>query len=260
MDKIDIENESGVVVERNDGVSNNNQYGLSIEDVYQLAKKLLEDNFYKLQEAALDLVKKRVEEFLQSLKEELASQGITNYDSFGQPDVQYALYDSMQSYAKYGKSLEMLTKLMAERLSFDKELKIKVAIDDAIKLVTKLDEESLNYLTCMFLCKQVRFSLGNNVDAVVSRYNHLLSTFPFSNNCTSYLNSLGCLQLHLGNAIDILSKEYKVDNKVLKEKLSTNINLIHSDYGANFQGVVLAITNIKRKAPYINMNFDTWIK
>lgn len=256
-----VENNQGVVAENNSGniIINN---GISAEEAYKIATKLFEGNFYKLQDVAIQYVKERFDAFLNELRKELEKNHFEDYHLFEKPDMQYALYDCMNAYARYGDevSLEVLIKLMSERLRSDKKFKVKVAIDDAIKIIPKIDQESLNYMTIMFAAKQVNFHLPADMATVVNHFNSLINTFCFEKNCSDFLNSLGCLKIDLDSALNRISKIYKVNAVELKKHLDEKYNLIHGDYSLTYPAIILAIVNFKSKSKNSHLNFDNWIR
>lgn len=256
-----VKENSGVIAENNNGTININN-GLAAEEAYALMSKLFLDNFYRLQDAAINCANERVEKFLNELRKELEGKHFENYGLFEKPDTQYALYDCMNAYAKYGDdvSLDILIKIMSERLNSDKNFKLKVAIDDAIRIVPKLDQETLNYMTIMFSAKQANFHLSSDVATVVNHFNSLISVFPFEKSCGDFINSLGCLKIDLDTASGRISKVYKVDRDKVEKFLDSRFSLIHGDYSLTYPGIILAIINFRRKNTITHFKLENWIK
>ena len=260
MSKLNIDNNNGVIADNNNGTINITN-GASVNDVYLIASSLFRDNFYKLQDIAVQKVNERFEVFLEQFKKELEEKHFDNFMLFENPDTQYALCDCIKAYARYGDDvlLHMLISIMSERLCSDENFKIKVAIDEAIQIMPKIDQESLNYLTIMFATKQVRFILPPDISVVSNHFNKLIDTFPYEKKCSDYLNSLGCFRIDLGSSYSRISKVYGVNEKQLEAQLNPRFKLIHGDYSLSYPAIVLAIVNLKKKRPNTEIKLGTWI-
>lgn len=251
--------ENKQIIKGNNNITNN---GLSVDDALIIANSLFKSNFPLLQQEAEKIVNERIDCFLNSFTAEAEKEGIEDFSCFKSPDMQYAFYDSMKTFARYGTDelLEILNKLLINRMRVD-ELKIKIAIDNAINIATKLDDESLNYLSLMFLSKQVVFlECDRNTDNLIKKYNDFADKMPISKNHAEYLDSLGCLRICLGNAIETIAQSHNISFNSISGLISNKFKFIHGDYATSHPGTVLAIINIKRYFPDEEFDLNKWIE
>lgn len=235
--------------------------GLSIQDACQIAKTLFEENFPKLQEEAMKVAVARIDELWEKIKSKISLYNIQDYTAFSTPDMQYILCESQKEYARYGTKdkLEVLAELIFKRINYDNDEYIKIVIDKALLIINQLSEYQLNYLSAMFICKQVKFSNIHNEQDLIKNIKIFADKLFFPHNISvSWLNSLGCFELHLGSADKIISQAYGLDIETVKKMLPDNFLHIHADYGVSHVGVILAITNIQAKVGY-SFNPKTWV-
>lgn len=232
------------------GIQNN---GLSIQDACQIAKTLFEENFPKLQEEAMNIAVKRIDELWEKMKSELKGKNIQDYSAFSRPDMQYILCESQKEYARYGTKdkLEILSELILKRINYNNDDYMKIIIDKALLISNQLSEHQLNYLSAMFICKQVNFPDIHNEQDLIKKIKIFADKLFFPHNISvSLLNSLGCFELYLGSVDEIISQQYNLDIKTVRKTLPENFLHIHTDYGVSHVGVILAITNIQAKVGY----------
>ena len=142
----------------------NNYYGMTAEEASNLAIKLFMDNFPRLQEEAKKIAKERAEELCKDIVDKLEKQGKTNFSEFSDPDIQYILNKSHQEYARFGTQTlrDLLSNLIVNRINYDNDYYMKILLDEAVEIVKSLSEVHLNYLSLIFLCKEIRMNSINS--------------------------------------------------------------------------------------------------
>ena len=270
MGKELIKMNEGVIVEQKQGVGSagtqigqQNVYnGISPEEASKIAINLFMDNFPKLQQLAMEKVEKRIKEFCDSVMQKLADANVQDYSAFTEPDVQYALYEAQNNYARFGtdEMLSTLTTLVSERVKRNQDdFSLKVTIDKAISITGMLSVEQLNHLSLLFIVTKVKFYNIKTLDDLESHFNIITEAFKnVKIQDWQYLQMLGCLQLSLPQVIEKYSKMYNLDAKEVKKICPDIIEDIVGDYSTSPVGTILAITNAVGKVPY---NFDPkiWI-
>lgn len=236
--------------------------GISPEDAYQIALSLFKENFPVLQQEASETVRSRVDELFAETTKKIYQKGVDGFSSFKEPDMQYALYESMKSYARYGTKelLDVLSELVADRAGFIDDLKVKVAIDDAIGMVQKMTQPALNYLTMVFICKQVKMGCVKNANDLISMTTSLVNSFPFEAGDVAFLDSIGCFRIDLDKPSERLAKTYEIKKESLVGMFPNCIDELPHDYSLTYPAIVLAIVNAKNKRPDIKFDLKTWIR
>ena len=239
----------------------NNYVGMSSSDACALATNLFLENFPKLQEEAMKIARQRVDEFVDTLLHKLDERKITDYSVFADPDVQYVLCEAQKKYARMGKKeqLSILTDLLLERLVCGDDMSRKNIIDQAIKTAGLLSRDQLDTLAVLMLVKHVKLHF-NNIEQLQYALQEWHSIFPNVNpNHFSYLNSQGCLELHVIGICRCLATMYKFNEEDVKRVCPSNIANLHSDYGLSLIGKVIAMIHIQNKSTYI-FDLDKWIQ
>lgn len=236
--------------------------GLSAEEASKLAIDLFLDNFPKLQEQAMDKVEERITTFCNNVMKKLAEENVHDYSPFNEPDVQYALYEAQNNYARFGtdEMLSTLTSLVTERVKRNQEdFSLKVTIDKAISIAGMLSTEQLNYLSLLFIVTKVKFSNIKTIEDLDSHFEIITKAFKNPKESDwQYLQMLGCLQLELPQVYEGYSRMYNLNVQDVKRICPNEIKKIINDYSTSPIGTILAITNAKGKVPY-NFNPKTWI-
>lgn len=238
--------------------------GLSIDDVYSLAKRLFDENFPILQDVAISIVEQRVKEFLDALKEQFLNDGFENFLCFAKPDTQYSLYEAMREYSKYGGGdlLSLLVDLVFKRVKNESNLRLKISVDEAINLAARLSSKDLNYLSLTFLSKQVKIGrlTGSNETDVCNFFNEMARLMPINGNEHPYLNSLNCFVINLGKPTEVIEKTYSLKKGSLTGKVDQTYEKLPHDYALSYQAIVLAIANLKKIRPDTDFDLSIWIK
>lgn len=248
------------IAEQNNYVNNIN-VGMSAADACNLTIKLFYENFPKLEEKAVEIVNKRMNEFKSSLLQEFANRQMVDFSALSDPDVQYALFEAQKTYARFGEKniLDYLSKLVVDRIENDNgDISLKVAIDKAINVVGLLNSAQLDYLSLTFIIKSVRMNGINNCSEFLSFIDRVAEIFKNAEyKSFNYVNMLGCLMIDLDKPIDRLKKTYPF----LKEaniNYPKILNNVPADYGTSHLGTVLAIVNAKIKSNY-RFDMKIWI-
>lgn len=244
------------------GTQNNNYYGLTPAEASQMAIDLFMDNFPKLQEAAMKTVRERVDEIIQEIVSKIEEKYEGNYSAFSKPDMQYILVEAEKGYARKGtpELCSILSSLIADRTACTENSYLEMVLDKSIEITPSLLPHHLDYLTLIFLYKNVFFYDISTLDDLKNRYCEIHTTFhtPSTFNTISYFNMLGLLTISLGEGDEILSKTYGFNQQEVAQILPSEYTMIPSDYGLTPVGIVLAIFNAHSKWNQ-KFNLTTWI-
>lgn len=242
----------------------NNYYGITPEKASELAIKLFMDNFPKLQEDAKRVAKERAEELCKNIITNLEKQGKNDFSEFSDPDMQFILNKSQQEYARFGTDTlrELLCEIIINRINYNSDYYMKIILDEAVDVVKSLSVVHLNYLSLIFLCKQVKMSNINSIEALKDHCEYICSKLPVPDNignCVPFLNMLGLFTISLGNASQVYSKCYGLELEKVKEILPSMMYSIPGDYMLSPIGIVIAIINAQNKTDF-SLDFKIWIK
>lgn len=232
------------------GVQNN--YGITAEKAFDLAIKLFEDNFPKLQEDARNIAKERAEELFRDILAKFKEQGKIEFDEFIDPDVQYALNKAQQEYARFGtdKLHDLLRDIVVNRVNYDNDYYIKIVLDESLEIAKSLSEEHLNYISLIFLSKQIKDESIKSIENLKEHCEYICSKLPITasiKNSIPFLNMLRLLIISLGSVEERYSKIYGFDIDKVKEILPLEMNSISRDYVLTPVGAAIAIIHIRNK-------------
>lgn len=244
------------------GIQNN--YGISAEKASELALKLFMDNFPKLQEEAAKIARERAEELCEETLTKLLQKGQSNFDEFKDPDIQYMLYEAQKGYARFGAkdNLTILSELISNRVVTNNKDYLKRVFDKAIEIAVSLSPKQIDYLSFMFMGKMVKFNEVKDIETLKQHCNYVCDALEIdfsSRNMISYLNMLGCLEINLGTASEIIAKTYNFSESDVKSVLPKQYEYIHCDYNLSPAAIAIAIINAECKTRY-RFNFNIWIK
>lgn len=238
----------------------NNYTGLSPEEACKLATNLFLENFPKLQEEASKIIKERVDELMFKVVENIHKKNIKDLSSFKDPDVQYILIEAQKNYARFNNSIDLLAELIVNRIECnDDDTILKIATDNAIKIVPFLSQKELNYLSLLFLLKEVKFPDINSIEKLKEHFELLNSTFPnVSKSSQNYLVSLSCLQIGLIDITEIHSSSYNLVLNDVKKIIPDTFKELNGDYITTHIGKIIAMINAEK---LMNTTFDKkiWI-
>lgn len=222
--------------------------GMSPERACQMALDLFNQNFPKLQAIAKETAEKRANEFCQKVIQKIVKNGINDFSSFADPDVQYTLYEAQKNYARFGTSemLNTLTGLVTKRIKHDDEFVLKVAIDKALEVAPLLSQEQLNYLSLLFMCTRTSTSSIKTIKNLELYLRGLVAIAGIVDYSSSdYLNMLGCLQTGIYNAVDSIARRYHFDAQEVEKICPQQIKQLSGSYITSHIGTILAITNLE---------------
>lgn len=178
--------------------------------------------------------------------------------------MQFILNKSQQEYARFGTDTlrELLCEIIINRINYNSDYYMKIILDEAVDVVKSLSVVHLNYLSLIFLCKQVKMSNINSIEALKDHCEYICSKLPVPDNignCVPFLNMLGLFTISLGNASQVYSKRYGLELEKVKEILPSMMYSIPGDYMLSPIGIVIAIINAQNKTDF-SLDFKIWIK
>lgn len=261
-DGISVEQRAGIGSQTTQIGNQNNYYGLSPQEACNMTMQLFYDNFPKLQEAANEVVRERVNELMGEIAQKIEERKLGDMSPFGDPDVQYAVYEAQKNYARFGtkEMMSSLSELVAHRIQHNDEgCCLKVTIDKAIELVPSLTPGQLDLLSLFFWCYKVGLPLIRDLNELKAHLDALSSIFKNADfNSVSYLNMLGCLELCINDPVVCYSKRYGFPKEDIESICPEMIRKTAGSYTTSYVGTILAIVNSESK---INTKIDpcTWI-
>lgn len=258
-----IQQQTGVASSGNTLIGQQINYvGLSPTEASQLAINLFENNFPKLQEQTMQEVYRLVREFWTTTVEKMIFEKIQDFSAFKTPDMQYVLVEAQTNYARFASDelLSMLSSLVVQRVKADKDEYYKLVLDKAISVVPSLTASQIDALTLLFYCKKVHFGKVKTLEQLKTLYEMIDGVFtPCGDGGYSLLNTLGCLDLDLGDVATKASEVYSLNKRDIESICPPNIRNLHCDYSPSHVGIVIAIINSNNKT---NFHFDPhiWIR
>lgn len=228
----------------------NNYSGLSIEQTVAVASALIESKLPGLREEARNVAKERAEELFQAMNMKMNKEGLDDYSAFKEPDVQYIFEEAHRQYARFGTEdrLNILSSLLCQRLQYDKDFVLKVAIDKAIEIASLVTPEQLDLLSLMFLCDIAIDNTIVTIDDFVDRYTEIAQTYKNADfSSIPYLHLLGCLFLDTPSIAYRYSQIISVSEEEIENACPEIIKKTIGDYSPSYVGTVLAIMNIEIK-------------
>lgn len=244
------------------GTQNNNYYGLTPAEASKVAVNLFMDNFPKLQEEAMKIVRERIDEIVAKIVSQIENKYAGNYSSFSKPDMQYILVEAEKGYARKGtpELCAILSSLIADRSACEENSYLEMVLDKAIELAPSLLPSQLDYLTLIFLYKHVRFGAISTLADLQKIYNEIHKCFlaPKDANGISYFDMLGLVTIRLGDGSKVLSNLYGFKQEDVAQHLPPEQTIIPGDYGLTPVGIVLAIFNAHSKGKW-RFDLSIWI-
>lgn len=222
--------------------------GMSPEQACQVALDLFNQNFPKLQAIAKETAEKRANEFCQEVIQKIVNNGIQDFSSLADPDVQYILYEAQKNYARFGTSemLNTLTELVTKRIEHDNDFVLKVAIDKAVEIAPLLSPEQLNYLSLLFMCTRTSTPSIKTIESLEKYLKGLVAIVGIVDFSSSdYLNMLGCLQIGIYDAVGRLASRYNFSKQEVEKICPQQIKKLSGSYITSHIGSILAITNLE---------------
>ena len=238
------------------------QVGMSAEQASKIAIDLFMDNFPRLQQIAEKTALQRVNQFCESTIQQLIKDGISDFCSFSDPDVQYVLLNAQKDYARFGteEMLETLGHLISKRIKYDSDFYLKIIIDKALSIVNMLTPQQIDLLSLLFICKHVKFGDITDIGSLQKHFDYVSNVFiPSDIFAFQFLNDMGCLSLRLMDISENYATIYQLKKVDVERILPEKIRKLSGDYGLSYVGIILAIINAEKKTSY---RFDPhiWIK
>lgn len=242
----------------------NNYYGLNAQEASKVAIDLFMENFPKLKEEAAKIARERADELINEVIIRLSENGKVDFSEFGDPDMQYVLIKSQQEYARFGTQelLNILSDLLINRINYNEDQYLKLLLDEAFEVARSLTSTHLNYLSHIFMCKNVKSEAIQSIDDLKELLDYICLQCPIPKNVRNsipFLYMMRLLLLELGAPEEYYSKSYGFDKKAIKEIMPDSIKEISGDYGVSPLGKLLAIINLENKTA---CRFDKkeWLK
>lgn len=186
--------------------------------------------------------------------QQLIKDGISDFSSFSDPDVQYVLLNAQKDYARFGteEMLETLGTLISKRVKYNDDFYLKVIIDKALAIANMLSLQHLNLLSLLFICKHTSISDIHTIDDLDNHFKYICDVFsPVDAHSMSFLNDMGCLKLNLSDIPEKYAKMCHIEKSMVEEILPQIIRDIDGDYGLSYVGIILAITNAENQSNFI---------
>ena len=171
-------------------------YGLAYNDVKEICRDVVRQEFQIVTKDAIDKLNKIIEEFQSRLIEklsELKDQTIIN--KFREPQYQFVLHDTMKEYAQSdNETLKIeLIDILIDRLHVDEDSTLRFVIENAIHILPKLTLPTSQLLGAMYLrflkerCSACLFP--SKIESYAKIYEHLDQVTNFD---VEYLKQLNC--------------------------------------------------------------------
>ena len=261
-DNITVEQKAATRSNTTQIANQNNYYGLTPKEACDMALQLFYENFPKLEKIAREIVEKRMDELMKEIAQKVEDKKIVDMSPFGDPDVQYVMYEAQKNYARFGtkEMLSHISELIVSRIQHNHgKICLKVAIDKAIELVPMLTESQLDILSLLFFTCKVKLNTIKDIHQLKEHLEEITLAFAKAElSSMSYLNMLGCLELRLHDPVEIYATSYNFREKDVETICPEIIKKTRGDYTTSHIGTILAIVNAESKTPY-NFNPEIWI-
>lgn len=180
---------------------NINNYGVSYNDVRDICRDVIRQEFQIVTKEAVDKLNKLIEEFENRLIEKIAElKDQEVIAKFKEPRYQFVLHDAIKEYAQTDneETKEDLVDTLIDRLQVDENSTERFVIEDAIKIIPKLSFALTRFLGSILLRRMeernLPFIFRNNLNEQAKIYEHL---DEISNLDIAYLFQLNCCeQMH----------------------------------------------------------------
>lgn len=184
--------------------------GLSYQDARQVAIDVFQTNFEVLSQRAAAIAMKRVEEFTDTLMEQLRKEQPQGCRSAEDPDFQLSLFAAQREYARCGEKQlgDILVDLLVQRSKQNDRDILQIVLSECIEVVAKLTEEQLAALAAVFIVRYTEMRRVHVIDQVVLQLKQCLSPIiqylSDRRTCYQHLEYTGCATVEIAE-IDILT-------------------------------------------------------
>lgn len=275
---------------QSNGAMEVHNHGMDYRNVKQLCMDLINQNFPKLQQEAMEQATKNVLEFAEQLKIEIEKiKGRISSAKLAEPDVQAALNDAVQGAAMKGQKsdLNLLANLVASRLDTENSDLLDITLEQAIKIIPKLTKQHLDFLAVKHLLsnmnlKNVRVNYAGLGPSYAPLENSAKQVFlQCSSNCIltegniQYLAGIGVLtynpmfgddiwerQHNLYQTLEANLERFKANVEKYAPSLFGLIQLYKKNIFVNSQlnsfGQIIALTRLSKFTGPLDLKI--WIK
>lgn len=192
------------------------QFGLTYEDVKNIAIDVYRANFYQLAGIAKTTANERAEEITEKFLQKLRIENPAGFSGAQDPDFQYGIFTVQKEYARNGdKELgDLLVDLLVDRSKHEKRDILQIVLNESLNIAPKLTSDQLAVLALIFLFKYSQnFGIGTHellgeyFDKYVLPFSEKLNK---SNSCYQHLEYSGCGSFGMGHTLDgVLRKSYQ---------------------------------------------------
>lgn len=256
-------------------------YGVSINEVKELVEIFMKENLPKLREEAKQEANNNVQIFIDQLQDSLSkSLSKVNPNKFADPDIQSSLNDAVLEVAKKGKKIEveLLSKLLIERVSEGSSDYISLVASEAIKVLGKLTPEQINFLTLVVFMRYTVINGITSLEGLIPLGNEVLSlvgNIELSVNQRTHLEYAGCAKVSdfmTNKAATIWKNSYGFLKDVPENEIEEKINKLPvlkqltdlfdknqlGQISLTSVGQLIGLINLSRKVQ--DLNYSNWIK
>ena len=213
--------------------------GLSLSETQQIVKHeveyrvnaILQDNFIKLREEALNCANNRANELTQMFFDKLLQlpQEVTRQvlERLKDPGIQMSILEAQKEYIKSGNKdkLQHISSLLRDKIVEKSNTLKSYLIDEALTVIPKLTKTHIDFLTCIITLESTDNRVVNwkELKKLCNNIVSLRSGIQICDNDISYLSQLRCLEQNLLkkrlNLYEVLEVKYKgLFAKGLEEK------------------------------------------
>lgn len=178
--------------------------GISVREVYVLAREIVQDQLMELREEARAVASARAEELIAEFIEKVQGQN-GQLEAIREPEVQYALISAQREYARSGREFHrrMLTNLLAAKCQEGVGNLEDVVLSEAIETVRKLSRRQTSTLSVNWLLRWVKATdihthkdLANWIESNVSPFLDAVAT---STADYKHIDYCGCGSVSVGS-------------------------------------------------------------
>ncbi|MFY2162526.1 LPO_1073/Vpar_1526 family protein [Vibrio alginolyticus] len=276
---------NGLAIQAGENVTLTQNNGMGFAEVKELCLLFLRDNFPALRDEAIKAAEENVRSFSEKLESKIVekSQNIV-LEKFKDPDVQAAINDAVQACARKGEkaNTEILTNLIAERVSADSNNFLDIVLSEAVLVAPKLTKQQISYLSLIHFSTSCSLSGITHISGIepVSKniFPAVVSGFGISESQKKHLQYAGACSIVKMSKIDIyegwMNSLYKslgyADSNKLKSDLTTfcpYTERLLNEFDKDSDGGEISLTSVGQAIAIANlttmikgMNYSIWIK
>jgi hypothetical protein len=127
----------------------NNSYGLSYADVRDIATDIFKSNIVQFSETAAALAQERASEMTEKFLYKLEKEAPEAINEFATPGMQDTYFQAQKEYAINGDAeiADMLVEMLVERAKLPARNRLRLALDEGLKVAPKLTVQQMDLLT-----------------------------------------------------------------------------------------------------------------